>query len=60
MGHIRVTGLGKAYKQYPSRWSRLVEWLVPFSPIRHRQHWVLQDVTFQIAPGESVLSLIHI
>jgi lipopolysaccharide transport system ATP-binding protein len=54
MGHIRVTGLGKAYKQYPTRWSRLVEWLVPFSPIRHRQHWVLQDVTFQIAPGESV------
>ncbi|MNK66105.1 Teichoic acids export ATP-binding protein TagH [compost metagenome] len=54
MGHIRVTGLGKAYKQYPTRWSRLVEWLVPFSPIRHHQHWVLQDVTFQIAPGESV------
>ncbi|KPU59936.1 ABC transporter family protein [Pseudomonas fluorescens] len=54
MGHIRVTGLGKAYKQYPTRWSRLVEWLVPFSPIRHRQHWVLQDVSFQIAPGESV------
>ncbi|MEJ8866375.1 ABC transporter ATP-binding protein [Pseudomonas jessenii] len=54
MGHIRVTGLGKAYKQYPTRWSRLIEWLVPFSPIRHRQHWVLQDVTFQIAPGESV------
>lgn len=54
MGHIRVTGLGKAYKQYPTRWSRLAEWLIPFSPIRHRQHWVLQDVTFQIAPGESV------
>ncbi|WP_322615292.1 ABC transporter ATP-binding protein [Pseudomonas sp. BIC9C] len=54
MGHIRVTGLGKAYKQYPTRWSRLAEWLVPFSPIRHRQHWVLQDVSFQIAPGESV------
>ncbi|MCP2068851.1 ABC transporter ATP-binding protein [Pseudomonas laurylsulfatiphila] len=54
MGHIRVTGLGKAYKQYPTRWSRLAEWLIPFSPIRHRQHWVLEDVTFQIAPGESV------
>lgn len=54
MGHIRVTGLGKAYKQYPTRWSRLAEWLIPFSPIRHRQHWVLQDVTFQIAPGVSV------
>ncbi|MGY2439484.1 ABC transporter ATP-binding protein [Pseudomonas sp. SDO52101_S400] len=54
MGHIRVTGLGKAYKQYPTRWSRLAEWLIPFSPLRHRQHWVLQDVAFEIAPGESV------
>lgn len=54
MGHIRVTGLGKAYKQYPSRWSRLAEWLIPFSPIRHRQHWVLQGVEFEIAPGEAV------
>src|SRR5471032_1324184 len=54
MGHIRVTGLSKAYKQYPTRWSRLAEWLIPFSPIRHRQHWVLQDVEFEIAPGEAV------
>ncbi|MCC0297117.1 hypothetical protein, partial [Pseudomonas aeruginosa] len=23
MGQIRVSGLGKAYKQYPNRWSRL-------------------------------------
>lgn len=54
MGHIRVTGLGKAYKQYPTRWSRLAEWLIPFSPLRHHQHWVLQDVEFEIAPGEAV------
>ncbi|WP_223521340.1 ABC transporter ATP-binding protein [Pseudomonas sp. GL-B-19] len=54
MGHIRVTGLGKAYKQYPTRWSRLAEWLIPFSPIRHHPHWVLQDVAFEIAPGEAV------
>ncbi|MDD0969533.1 MULTISPECIES: ABC transporter ATP-binding protein [Pseudomonas] len=54
MGHIRVTDLGKAYKQYPSRGSRLAEWLIPFSPMRHRQHWVLQDVNFEIAPGEAV------
>ncbi|WP_409318217.1 ABC transporter ATP-binding protein [Pseudomonas sp. KCJK9016] len=54
MGHIRVTGLGKAYKQYPTRWSRLAEWLIPFSPLRHHQHWVLQDVAFEIAAGESV------
>lgn len=54
MGHIRVTGLGKAYKQYPNRWSRLAEWLIPFSPLRHHQHWVLQDVEFEIAPGDAV------
>lgn len=54
MGHIRVTGLGKAYKQYPSRWSRLAEWLIPFSPLRHRQQWVLQDLTFEIPAGEAV------
>jgi lipopolysaccharide transport system ATP-binding protein len=54
MGHIRVTGLSKAYKQYPNRWSRLAEWLIPFSPIRHHPHWVLQDVAFEIAPGEAV------
>ena len=55
MGHIRVTGLGKAYKQYPNRWARLAEWLIPFSPIRHQQHWVLQDVEFEITPGEAVI-----
>lgn len=38
MGQIRVSGLGKAYKQYPNRWSRLFEWLVPFSPSRHHLH----------------------
>jgi hypothetical protein len=29
MGTITVTNLGKAYKQYPSRWSRLLEWMDP-------------------------------
>lgn len=54
MGTIRVTGLGKAYKQYPNRWSRLIEWLVPFSRPRHEQHWVLQGVDFEIPAGEAV------
>ncbi|PTR20145.1 ABC transporter ATP-binding protein [Pseudomonas sp. GV085] len=54
MGHIRVSGLGKAYKQYPNRWSRLFEWLVPFSRTRHQLHWVLQGVDFEIQPGEAV------
>ncbi|UVE17952.1 ABC transporter ATP-binding protein [Pseudomonas sp. LS44] len=54
MGSIRVNQLGKAYKQYPSRWARLAEWLLPFSRPRHQLHWVLQDVSFQIQPGEAL------
>ncbi|SDK92074.1 ABC transporter ATP-binding protein [Pseudomonas indica] len=54
MGRIRVEQLGKAYKQYHGRWSRLVEWLVPFAGPRHTPHWVLSDVNFEIEPGEAV------
>ncbi|MCT5221935.1 ABC transporter ATP-binding protein [Pseudomonas aeruginosa] len=54
MGQIHVSGLGKAYKQYPNRWSRLFEWLVPFSPSRHHLHWILREVEFTIEPGEAV------
>lgn len=54
MGRIIVSGLGKAYKQYPTRWARLREWLVPFSASRHSLHWILQDVDFEISPGEAV------
>jgi lipopolysaccharide transport system ATP-binding protein len=54
MGKICVKGLGKAYKQYPTRWSRLREWLWPFAGPRHSLHWILQDVDFEISPGEAV------
>ncbi|MCK8664760.1 ABC transporter ATP-binding protein [Pseudomonas azerbaijanoccidens] len=54
MGTINVTGLGKAYKQYPSRVSRLAEWLIPFSKPRHKQKWVLEGLTFLVRPGEAV------
>ncbi|POA35032.1 MULTISPECIES: ABC transporter ATP-binding protein [unclassified Pseudomonas] len=54
MGHIRVSGLGKAYKQYKNRWSRLFEWVVPFSGPQHHQHWILQGVEFEITPGQAV------
>lgn len=54
MGTITVTNLGKAYKQYPTRWSRLAEWLVPFSKPRHQLKWVLQDISFKVNPGEAV------
>ncbi len=54
MGSIYVTNLGKAYKQYPTRWSRLGEWMLPFRGVRHKLKWVLQEVSFQVAPGEAV------
>ena len=54
MGSITVAQLGKAYKQYPSRWSRLAEWLIPFSKKRHTLKWVLKDLNFSVSPGEAV------
>ena len=54
MGSITVTQLGKAYKKYPSRWSRLAEWLIPFSKTRHTMKWVLSDLNFSVNPGEAV------
>ncbi len=54
MGGIVVSGLGKAYRQYPTRWSRLAEWLLPWQPPRHTAHWVLRDVSFRIDAGEAV------
>jgi lipopolysaccharide transport system ATP-binding protein len=53
MGAITVTNLGKAYKQYPTRWSRLAEWMLP-GRMRHKLKWVLTDVSFRVAPGEAV------
>lgn len=54
MGSINVTCLGKAVKHYPSRWQRLVEWLLPGAGARHEKRWILKDVNFAIASGESV------
>ncbi len=54
MAEIRVTGVGKAYRQYPNRWSRLAEWLHPFGRSYHHQHWVLRDIDFHVRAGEAV------
>jgi lipopolysaccharide transport system ATP-binding protein len=52
MGGIHVSNLGKAYKQYPNRWARVAEWFLGRK--RHHLHWVLQDVSFTVLPGEAV------
>ena len=55
MGRVLVSGIGKAYRQYHSRWGRLAEWLSPSSGTsRHTLKWVLQDISFQVEPGEAV------
>jgi lipopolysaccharide transport system ATP-binding protein len=54
MGSIAVTNLGKAYKQYPARWSHLIEWVTPGHRPRHALKWVLQDINFTVKPGQAV------
>lgn len=54
MSSIVVSNLGKAYKQYPGKWSRLAEWLLPGNRLRHTLHWVLQGISFSVSPGEAV------
>ncbi len=54
MGTISVSNLGKAYKQYPTRWSRLAEWITPGHRPRHSLKWVLQGISFTVNPGEAV------
>jgi len=54
MGTITVNNLDKGYKQYPTRWSRLLEWLDPRRKVRHTLHWVLQGISFHVRPGEAV------
>lgn len=54
MGSITVSNLGKAYKQYPTRWSRLAEWVDPRNRPRHRLHWALQGINLTVQPGEAV------
>lgn len=54
MNSLIVSGLGKAYKKYGSRWSRLAEWITPGYRSRHNLHWVLQDINFTLRPGEAM------
>lgn len=54
MGSITVTNLGKAYRKYATRWSRLAEWVLPGAKTRHVLQWVIQDVNFTVQSGEAV------
>lgn len=52
MGYLTVDNLGKAYKRYPRKWGRAMEWLGMAT--QHERKWVLRGVTFSVAPGEAV------
>lgn len=53
MSILDVRQLGKAYRQYPSELHRILGWFgLGRAPVS--EHWVLQDVSFSIAPGEAV------
>ena len=52
MGSIVVSNLGKAYKYYPNRFSRILEWMGLGQ--RHQLRWVLKHISFNVRPGEAV------
>ncbi len=52
-GAVRVDGLGKAFKRYPQRWGRLLEWMGARTA-RHERVWVLRDFSLQVQPGQAV------
>lgn len=52
MGYISVDRAGKAYKQYPSKLAKVIDWFTPIE--KHSKKWVLKDVSFNIGAGESV------
>lgn len=50
---ISVRGVGKAYRHWTSEWQRFARWFgVHFAPAS--EQWVLRDIDFQVAQGESV------
>lgn len=54
MNAISVKNLSKAYKRYPNRLSRILEWLIPFGKSRHIKNWILKDINFSIPTGQAV------
>ncbi|MDF7681378.1 ABC transporter ATP-binding protein [Enterobacteriaceae bacterium ESL0689] len=54
MSTISVSNVGKAFKLYPNRWARFMEWFLPKHIIKHQLKWVLQDINFTISSGEAV------
>lgn len=56
---LRARGLSKRFDIYASPWQRVVEWAARGRPTLHRELWAVDDVTFDIQPGE-VLGVIGV
>ena len=51
---ISLTGIGKAFRTYPSQWARLGEWLGLTSSASYQGAWVLRHVDLDFQKGEAV------
>ncbi|CAG2095758.1 ABC transporter ATP-binding protein [Xanthomonas arboricola] len=50
---LTVEGLGKSYRVWGSEWLRAASWFgLQVKP--REEHWVLRNVGFSVAPGESI------
>lgn len=52
MSTLTVSNLAKAYKRYPGKWTRALEWIT--GKPHHDKIWVLRDISFTVNPGEAV------
>lgn len=51
---VSVNGVSKKYRLFDSPLQRLVERLVPFGRVRHKDFWAVSDVSFEVTRGECV------
>lgn len=51
-GAVEIRGVGKAFRGFPSEWSRFASWFSPRAPTK--ETWVLRDISLDVRPGESV------
>lgn len=51
---IVVTNLGKKYKRYSRRWTRLIEWLTFGKYQNHQSTWILRNLNFELQKGDSL------
>ena len=52
MGDITISHIAKAYKRYPNKWSRILEWVTGRE--QHQKNWVLRDISFSVTAGEAI------